>query len=332
MESESSSSPTDSTLNDVPPPPESSPNEPKRDPNLWFDDGNLILQAGNTLFRVYGGMLAARSAVFKDMLSFPQPDDVVKLEGCPLVHLHDAPTDVSSFLRAIFDSGFYESPSTPTELSVVTSVLRLSRKYDVPYLRRRSILHFATAYPTTLEDWIKRERARTIPPKDYTPFAVLPVIREFDLPWILPSVMYCLCTHALANTLDGAPWEGSNIDMTWEDKRACIAGRAQLILAQTRAAVEFSKLGEVTDAHDGFNCASIRSHCMDIIVTWDFAGFLEFFEDQLGMIESGMCLVCFTAFKNYYSTTRQTIWDELPETFGLPSWSELEALRDAALE
>jgi hypothetical protein len=79
-------------------------NPVQRVEELWFEDGNLVIQAGNTLFRVYRGVLAARSPVFYDMLSFPQPSDSELVEGCPLVRLHDSASEVTVFLKAIFDS------------------------------------------------------------------------------------------------------------------------------------------------------------------------------------------------------------------------------------
>lgn len=89
-----------------------------RVPELWFDDDNLILRAENHLFRVSKGVLAARSSVFRDMLSFPLPPPMQDdrgggggegggedlIDGCPVVRLHDSPADVTVFLRAIFDS------------------------------------------------------------------------------------------------------------------------------------------------------------------------------------------------------------------------------------
>lgn len=77
---------------------------PHRIPELWFEDGNLIVQAGHRVFRVYRGVLAARSPVFHDMLSFPQPSDSELLEGCPVVRLHDDSAEVLIFLKAIFDA------------------------------------------------------------------------------------------------------------------------------------------------------------------------------------------------------------------------------------
>jgi hypothetical protein len=79
--------------------------EPTRAKDLWFDDGSLILKAKGTLFRIYGGFLAARSSVFRDMLSFPPPKEGnATLDGCPIVFVYDSPDDLAHFLRAIFDS------------------------------------------------------------------------------------------------------------------------------------------------------------------------------------------------------------------------------------
>lgn len=71
---------------------------------LWFSDGNLVIQAGNRRFRVYKALLAARSSVFADMLSLPQSEAAETVEGSPFVRLQDSPADTTHFLRAIFDS------------------------------------------------------------------------------------------------------------------------------------------------------------------------------------------------------------------------------------
>jgi len=79
--------------------------EPDRAEDLWFDDGNLILKAGDTQFRIYAGFLAARSSVFRDMLSFPPPEEGnPTCDGCPIVFVYDSPNDLAYFLRAVFDS------------------------------------------------------------------------------------------------------------------------------------------------------------------------------------------------------------------------------------
>ena len=92
-------------------PPSAAPGEPQQDPELWFEDGNLVLVAGNVEFRVYKGPFMAQSGFFKDMLSLPQPSP---LEGgaasaggpspsCAIVHLADSPEDVRHFLRVFVE-------------------------------------------------------------------------------------------------------------------------------------------------------------------------------------------------------------------------------------
>lgn len=43
--------------------------------DLWFKDGNVILIAEGTAFRVHQSLLSINSEVFRDMFSFPQPAD-----------------------------------------------------------------------------------------------------------------------------------------------------------------------------------------------------------------------------------------------------------------
>lgn len=39
-------------------------NKPQRVQDLWFEDGNLVIQTGNSQYRVYRGLLATCSGVF----------------------------------------------------------------------------------------------------------------------------------------------------------------------------------------------------------------------------------------------------------------------------
>jgi len=79
--------------------------------DLWFEDGNLILQAENSLFRIYSGFLAARSSVFRDMLAFPPPaEGNPEMDGCHIVPVYDSAKDMAVFLKAIIDSRYVFSP------------------------------------------------------------------------------------------------------------------------------------------------------------------------------------------------------------------------------
>ncbi|KAJ7359978.1 hypothetical protein DFH08DRAFT_615945, partial [Mycena albidolilacea] len=68
---------------------------------LWFNDGTWVLKAGmaSSSFRVYGGLFAAHSPVFHDMLEFSQSEDAPTVDGCPVVLLSDAENDLRCFLK-----------------------------------------------------------------------------------------------------------------------------------------------------------------------------------------------------------------------------------------
>ncbi|KAK7025083.1 hypothetical protein R3P38DRAFT_2952727 [Favolaschia claudopus] len=54
---------------------------------IWISDGNLVLQAANTQFRVHWSILARNSSVFSDMKGLPPPAEKPTVEGYPVVEL-----------------------------------------------------------------------------------------------------------------------------------------------------------------------------------------------------------------------------------------------------
>lgn len=77
----------------------------ERHKGLWFEDGNIVLIAQDVGFRVYRGILARYSEVFRDMLEVGHPSDIDLLDGAPVVVLADSVSDVACFLDALTVSG-----------------------------------------------------------------------------------------------------------------------------------------------------------------------------------------------------------------------------------
>ena len=71
--------------------------------DFWFKDGNIILIAETVGFKVHRGQLERHSEVFRDLFTIPQPPVQDLFEGCPCVHLYDAPGDVLYLLLALYD-------------------------------------------------------------------------------------------------------------------------------------------------------------------------------------------------------------------------------------
>ena len=73
----------------------------KRDDEFWLEDGNVILVAGDTAFRVYRGLLESQSTVFQDMFASSSAIPDESYRECPIVHLTDDPEDLRDFLRVL---------------------------------------------------------------------------------------------------------------------------------------------------------------------------------------------------------------------------------------
>jgi len=82
--------------------------------DLWYEDGNIIIVAKDVGFRVYKGVLARKSPVFKDLLSLPQPPGQELIEECPVIRVHDSPQDMQRFLEILCDGVRYDIPHVMT--------------------------------------------------------------------------------------------------------------------------------------------------------------------------------------------------------------------------
>lgn len=70
----------------------------------WKDDGNIVLAAQGKCFRVHRSILCAYSEVFKDMFACSHLNEAEEfIEQCPVIHLHDAASDVQILLKALYD-------------------------------------------------------------------------------------------------------------------------------------------------------------------------------------------------------------------------------------
>jgi hypothetical protein len=91
----------------------------KRCHELWFDDGNVVLEAEGVGFKVYKGYLAKQSPVFAAMFTIPASQSLGEMyEDCPLVHMPDPYGCLRYLLVAMHDPRYaiYES-SLPVYLT-----------------------------------------------------------------------------------------------------------------------------------------------------------------------------------------------------------------------
>lgn len=77
--------------------------------DLWFADGNIIIQVTypdktqERLYKLHRGVLSHNSSVFKDLFEVASSSGSQTFEGLPLVELHDDPAFLDQFFRALYD-------------------------------------------------------------------------------------------------------------------------------------------------------------------------------------------------------------------------------------
>ncbi|KAJ6605998.1 hypothetical protein DFH09DRAFT_1386324 [Mycena vulgaris] len=186
------------------------PRQPHRVPELWFEDGNLVIQAGNTQQLV---------------------------EGCPLVHLPDPENQAVPFLRAIFEPEFFLPFPAPTDLDTIAACIQLSHKYGVDYLYRRALVHLSSAYPTRLSDADEIATGDAVPAR-WTPswsvpdslvynIYIIQLARQVEVPWILPYSFYALSTYFCdmgVEVFHDAVYNGVSATLSLQDQQSFLRG------------------------------------------------------------------------------------------------------------
>ncbi|KAJ7048647.1 hypothetical protein C8F01DRAFT_1070369 [Mycena amicta] len=305
------------------------PDPPTRVPDLWFADDNLILRADNTVFRVSKGVLAARSTVFRDMLAFDSPsveDGEEMVDGCPVVRLHDSASDVEVFLRAIFDSSFFEPPPSKTTLPTIAGILRLSHKYDVQYLRRRALQHLDTGYPTSLAVY-EVSGAETFSSDGLDDsLLTIRVASEVGATWVLPTAFYFLCYSDMREILNSPQWPL----LSAVDRETTIVSYTKQRLA-CPPVLPFLRIPFVEGCTSLKDCDEYRVQNLENVHNWNISDPLGSYRDW-SPFENLICAYCLKMAEMYHRQARKKLWDGLPEIYGLPAWDELEKLKAEALD
>ncbi|KAJ7879195.1 hypothetical protein B0H14DRAFT_2436281 [Mycena olivaceomarginata] len=308
--------------------------------DLWFSTDVVIIRAETRIFRVFAAILKARSSVFADMFSLPQPSefaDTETMDGHPVITLHDKPEDVEVFLKAIFDSSFFMPHPAEIQFEDALAILRLSHKYDVGYLRRRALEHLGPIYPTTLAGYDARAGQNKLSPETFIRrTSTLTTAVEVGALWLLPVVYYDMCKHDLAQIL--AP------DSSWHtlgdhERTTSLLGHSAQITQFPKIISFLCVSAAAGDACENWiNCNRLRMS-VNLSITRNMKRAemrfpLDMLTEETGwtkMKNFGLCSNCLVEARSLHAAARQDLWDRLPQMFGLPGWEKLEELKREAL-
>ena len=75
-----------------------------RSSKFWFEDGNVVLQAERTQFRLHRSVLSMHCPIFRDMFACSLPENGPAVDGCPLIHFSETLEDVGNFVKILYRS------------------------------------------------------------------------------------------------------------------------------------------------------------------------------------------------------------------------------------
>ncbi|KAF8216802.1 hypothetical protein K438DRAFT_1925832 [Mycena galopus ATCC 62051] len=297
-------------------------NAPLKRSKTWFSDGNVVLQAADTQFRVHWGVLAMHSSIFCDMQGLPQPPDQPRIDGCPVVELFDDPVDVEHLLKALYIPAFHCQNTLP--LSVVAALIRLGRKYDFKYLFDSAVARLTSAYPASLD----KDEGLPLGIKFYpaVDFDIVTLASENNILAALPRAYYEVVKKSTLSMLfNGIPrQDGTRAHLSSLDLRRCVVARERFSKRQFQSGYTFgwARQWEFDDCTDLVDCRIAREAV--VIVFSDAEEIM--LDESFGPIDGLLhfCDTCIGHLSECMAAGRKKFWNELPEIFDLPPWNELK--------
>ncbi|TCD63692.1 hypothetical protein EIP91_005097 [Steccherinum ochraceum] len=209
----------------------------KRSENFWLRDGNVILVAEKTAFRVHQSVLERKSVVFQDMFGVPQPEEAETLEECPLVHVSDTAEDITHMLSVLYDGDRFLNMNTSISMKMVFALLQLGIKYQIDYLRDEAISVLEVIYPPSFAKYVLYQQSNStlrVTEQTYTqdPIVVINLAWKHNLPSLLPGAFFVcalLPNRTLAAAAAGAPAKDDQLTkLSVDDLVRCLNGREAL--------------------------------------------------------------------------------------------------------
>ncbi|KAJ7248922.1 hypothetical protein C8J57DRAFT_1239931 [Mycena rebaudengoi] len=173
----------------------------------WIADGTVVFEANLSLFKLYHGILAQQSTVFKDLLESAVPtrsQPIVDLErtlGCSVVVLDDDPSAMAILFGVLTD---IESVTTvihqPT--SVLFTLCCVARKYAVHAVEKLCLSHLNERYPVRFDDFqqmLRQMQTSTFLPTISDHVATICSSRPDALGtvWLLPVAFYMVMAQSV---------------------------------------------------------------------------------------------------------------------------------------
>jgi hypothetical protein len=312
-------------------------------------------------------VLARHSEFFEGLFRIPQPSGATDapdiIDGCQSVKVYDHSIELSNLLRGLYDGVTFQNRSV-SDFYYLASILRLSTKYSISYLRLKAIRFLAQTWTTTLaghDELVEHAMKYPISPDNTSyphvhPLHVLNLARQNNVEVVIPTALYFLSLYPLDSVLK-ADHLKLHIEPTHPSRPSCelsaVDVRDYSLVYQFRMAkmLEFIRrvcldrppsshcIGEPTSGQSTPTVSRFASparqrpcsHAFNrlgarLSRAWELRTGLLYFMVQATreLSQSEACKPCRTAFERDVATFRQETWNQLPSVIGLPSWEVLQ--------
>ncbi|KDR79559.1 hypothetical protein GALMADRAFT_63337 [Galerina marginata CBS 339.88] len=299
--------------------------------SYWFDDGNIILQAENTQFRVHRSILAQNSNVFRDMFSLPQSsDEEPSIEGCVVVRVADKPHQWEYLFSILYDNVIMFQRTDAFPLHLLVTMLSMGKKYEFDKLRADAVYRLSVEFPSTLQLWDRQfygYAPRRIRGQE---LELVNIVLQEGLTAFLPAAyLACLRFRTAAEVMSGyLRQDGSRIFLPDSSKADLIQARDSLSAAMSECT--YGLLHGSKNIIPGANCAS-PTKCTNVRLKKLDTQFVTFppspkfsLDPCPKYITDEFCDPCATMLRTAFEAGRNRIWLELPQYFRMPGWDGLK--------
>ncbi|TFK39072.1 hypothetical protein BDQ12DRAFT_630250, partial [Crucibulum laeve] len=283
--------------------------------SIWFEDGNVVLFATDTYFRVHRGMLSRHSSVLRNrfIIDSRRPYDGELVEGCPVVGLGESAQDVQFILSALYD--YPCCTNIPQSLSFISALLMLGLKYDMPVLRSCGIACIEAEIPRDYNAWMKRRRYSRMSYYQGCEFDTILILLQNGLDEFVPYALYDCMAYQPDIIKAGITQDDGFIScLPLKFREQCLKGREKIIEEQLR--LSFSWLTE-DSIMPYSSCLTLRDCkigrrelydeiCMnDPVCLLGLDGWKDVWNNYL-------CIRCVRKARKVYAEGRRKIWESIP--------------------
>ncbi|PIL26264.1 hypothetical protein GSI_12020 [Ganoderma sinense ZZ0214-1] len=315
----------------------------KKDREFWFDDGTVIFVARDTEFRVYKGVLASLSTVFKTLfadrghtvrnVSIDEEQTIL----CPIVRLLDSPQDLRHLLRVCFFSKRLESLYEEKEPSYdeISAGIRLGEKYKIAEWYSQSLVYLKSYFPRTMNRWTALESCDGPPGWEFgNGIGVISLARKTEQLSILPAAfLSCMFAESDSPATLGighgfTTEDGSRQYLSPGDLTTCFHAKTSIRVAIVTSVFRTFEPEPSTGCKTSSTCKKVLREVLvglgnnsELLLSCNpFSDYDSYFSGTTLAI----CRACTTMVKARSLKERQDVWNRLPELLGIdvPGWAE----------